>query len=65
MKIPLLSRVVTGFKVVGRVQRAIKEGKDVVAAATVIRERYGDLPADVQVAWGEVQEFLDALEDVF
>lgn len=65
MKIPVLSRVIAGLRVVGRVQKAFEEGKDVVAAASLIRAKYNDLPDDLKDAWTEVDEFIEAVRDVF
>jgi siroheme synthase (precorrin-2 oxidase/ferrochelatase) len=61
----VLGRLIKGWRAVGRIQRLIKEGKDVHASIQVIQEKYGDLPLEVQKAWIEIEEFLEALRDVF
>ena len=64
MALPLISTLWGGWKFARKIKRAYKEGKDVVAAAGVIRAKYDDLPDDVKLAWKEVEEFVDALRDI-
>jgi hypothetical protein len=59
-----ISKVFTAIKIVGRIQRAVKEGKDVADAAARIEAKYGELPDDVQDAWRELREFIEAVKDI-
>lgn len=54
-----------GVQIVNRVRRTIREGKDIPKAVQTMRTKYQDLPDDVQAAWREVDEFVDAFLDMF
>ena len=64
MGIPLITTAIKGFKVVGKIKRVIKEGKDVQRAAQKIEDKYEDLDDDLKDAWNELREFIQAIKEI-
>jgi arginyl-tRNA synthetase len=60
-----LKKLHSGYQVVGRIRKAIDEGRDVKAAIEKIESKYEDLDDDLKEAWREVKEFTDAVSDIF
>ena len=60
----IFKKVVKGVAVVGRIQHAVSEGKDVVAAFDTLKAKYSEFPDDVRNAVDELEEFIDAIRDI-
>lgn len=62
--IRFIKKIGKAVTIVGRVQKAVDEGKDVKRAIQKIEDKYDDLPDDLRDAWREVKEFADAVGDI-
>jgi len=60
----IIKKIIKGVAVVGRIQHAISEGKDVVTAFDTLKSKYADFPEDVRNAVDELEEFVDAVRDI-
>ena len=62
--LPVVGRFAQGFAVVGRIKKAIDEGRDVKKAIEKFEAKYDDLDDDLKAAWKEIKEFADAVSDI-
>jgi len=62
--IPVIGTAWAGIKLVRRLKKAYKEGKDVMVAYRTMEEKYEDLDDDVKAAWKELKEFIDAVKAI-
>ena len=54
-----------GVKLAGRLRRVYKEGKDLPAAFATVKTAALSFEGEARLAWVEVEEFVDAVMDVF
>jgi len=62
--IPFIGAAWNGIKIVQRIEKAAKEGQDVLAAYRMMEAKYSEMDDDVKAAWREVREFIDACRDI-
>lgn len=65
MSLSWITAPITGFKIVSRLRRVIREGRDIPKAYRQLEAKYSELPDDVKGAWTEVAQFVDAFLDLF
>lgn len=57
----MVGKIVRGVKLVNRLERIYREGRDVYEALAFMREHHKELPVHLCEAWKQIDEFCDAV----